>query len=526
MKHLTKDDEKREPEGHHRHDRSSIRNYRRHYSHVTMPQQRFMHSNMLAMQERFHLPSSLLSPITMLNSTIPKSTHIPVLFEMFVRNTEEPPNSVPLHSFTTLRASSPKLADIRMNDNAQLLRALPQLRSLDIGEMSSTQIIMAESTLKLMSGSLPKTAELGIQFELQSFCDLEQYEDFKCSTRFFEEGEPVDKVMEGPIEYDHHHKRLGNVQFGSRFWAVKVIEMARRLREAYECRKKAQVCGSHQDAIAAENAAREIDFEIREHFLRLTALQQLTAKQCDTGRRVNLLLICWKFEQTRRDCRGETTWRNVNVFPSQQDLAKEEALQAKLDFNELALSLSQHDSTAALQSPFGAHQNFDLNDVSTMALTSIPSEPTHTAQMYPMNNIDFTDGHIHMCLPPNIPMGTTTMMNPFIDTTVDGRAQLIYEDSQQWGQQPAYSNNYFDQSSMYTTVRSFDDGSEAHHGVHATTPFDGSQGHTGTPFDGHVGDASASFHEGVDHGFNAMETVGGAGPEQALPSIEFDDETI
>jgi hypothetical protein len=490
-----------------------------------MHHQRYMPSNMLTMQRRSHMPSSLLSPFSMLNSSIPKSTHVPVQFEMFVRNIAEPPVSGPLHSFTTLRKSNAKLADIQMNDTAQLLQTLPQLHSVGIEEVYGTQIIMAESTLKLMSGSLPKTAELGIQFELQSFCNLEEYEDFKCSTRFFEDGKPVDQAMEGPIDYDQHYKRLGNVQFGSRFWAAKVIEMARRLREAHEYRKEARRCDGRQDANSAEDAARAIDFEIRAHFLRLTALQELTAKQRSTGQKATILLVCWKFEQTTRDSRGETTWRNVTLLPSPRYSAHEEALQAKSEFDQLALSLSQHDTTMTLQAPFEAQHSFDLNDLSAMALTGLPSDHNNVAQMYQANDIDFMGGHIHMCLAPEVNMATTAMIDPFTGTSLDVRSQTMYDDSQQWTQQPSYSDSYFSQSDGYHAMRSFEDDNRIHHNHDVTTPFDENQGHTGSPFDGQEGnrhvDASASFHPRADHGFDAAEAVGAGNAEQALPSVEF-----
>jgi hypothetical protein len=483
-----------------------------------------MPSSML-LERNSHTPSSLLSTFSILNSTISKSTHVPAHFEMFVRNTVEPPNTPPLHIFTALRESNAKLADIQMNDTPQLLQRLPQLESVDPTGIHNTQIILAESTLTLMSGSLPRTAELGIQFELQSFCDLEQYEEFKCSARFFEAGKPVDKVMESPIDFDHKYKRLGNVQFGSRFWAVKVIEIARCLREAQEYRKKAQNSESGQDADAAEDAARNIEFDIHSHFLQLSALQEITAKQRGTGRNVTLLLICWKFEQAG-DSRGETTWRNVNLLPSQYQLAKEESQQAKDEFDQLALSLSQHDPTMALQSPFEAHDGFDLDDLSSIGLTGMSTEPTSAAQMYSANDVDFTSGHIHMCLAPDISMGTSATMDPFPDAAVNANSQSLYEDPQHWDQQPSYSSNYFDQNNDYHALRPYDELSVAHLGHHATTPFDGSQGHAGTPFDGHNGnggvDGTVSLHQDIDGVFNTdPDALGGGSAEQAFPSIEL-----
>jgi hypothetical protein len=483
-----------------------------------------MQSNMLASQNS-HMPSSLLPAFSTLDSAIPKSTHVPVHFEMFVRNTAEPPNTPPLHIFTALRESSAKLADIQMNDTSQLLQRLPQIEFVDPTQTHNTQIILAESTLTLMSGSLPKTAELGIQFELQSFCDLDQYEEFKCSARFFEDGKPVDKIMESSIDYDHKFKRLGNIQFGSRFWAVKVIEMARRLRDAHEYRKKARASNCQQDADSAEDAARNIEFHIRTHFLQLTALQELTARHRQTGRRVTLLLVCWKFEQARDSC-GETTWRNVNLLPPQQPLSKEESQDAKDEFEQLAFSLSQHETTMALQPSFEAHHGFDLDDLSTMAVGDMSTNPTNTAQMYSPNDDDFAGGHLDMCLAPDIPMGTSTIMDPFPDATAIGNSQPLYEDSQHWDQQPTYSSNYFDQNSGFGAIRSFDELSGGHPSHHATTPFDANQGHTGPSFDSHNGNGvigrSASFHRDIDDVFNTDPGVVGDGSaDQALPSIEL-----
>jgi hypothetical protein len=445
---------------------------------------------------------------------------------MFVRNTMEQPNSPPLHRFTTLRQSTSKLADIQMNGTAQLLRTFPQLESIDAEEIYGSQIILAESTLKLMSGSLPKTAELGIQFELQSYYDLEEYDHFKCSTRFFEDGKPVDQVMEGPIEYDQHYKRLGNVQFGSRFWAVKVIEMARRLREAHEYRKKAQTSESQQNASSAEDAAREIEFEIRAHFLRLTALQELTAKRRETGRMVTLLLVCWRFEQSMHNNCGETTWRNVNLLPppppQQQQLVKDET---KNGYEQLVLSLSHQDTSMALQQPFEDHHGFDLNEISAIELGGLPPNPSSTAQMYPPNEVDFT-GHMQISLAPDVPMdNAASLIDPFPTATESEHAHLMYEEPQQWGQASSYSNDYFDQNNAFQ-MRSFDDTGVDLHGHHSTTPFDGSTGHAGTPFDGLSGNVhvvtSASFHHEGENGFDEESgAVGCVGTEQPLPSIEF-----
>ncbi|KAF2435603.1 hypothetical protein EJ08DRAFT_345539 [Tothia fuscella] len=535
MQHLAgNEDDKR---SRNRHNRANSSVYRRPYGHSMMQHQRCLPAT-LNSTPRSQLHGGLASPFNSLSAPVSRShinTHMPFQFDMFVRNTDTDSLSAPLHNFTTLRESNAKLADIHISDTAHLFQNIPQLTSVELENLYKTQIIMAESTLKLMSGSLSKNAELGIQFELQTqaSCDLNQYENFECSTRFFEAGKPLNKVTVGPIDYDRQYNRLGNVQFGSKFWAAKVMEVARRLRESREYRKRVQGSDSREEAIALEDAARRIEYEIRAQFLALTALQELTAIRKGNGERITLLLVCWKFEQTSRNCCGETTWRNVLLIPQpqqqQQMIMKED--NPKNEFEHMDLGLSQHDTSMGLQPPFEAQQSFDLNDLSTMALVNMASDP-HNTQLYPANDVDFTGGHIHMCLAPDITMAAAVSLDPFhepLQDVSDSQSQILYDNSQQW-QPTSYSNPYFDQASTLSQLRAFTEGTAGHANIpfegnnnntHSTTPFDGTNIHTTTPFDGQNAHVVASFREGDREFAQAGASHVNDSAEEPLPSIEF-----
>jgi hypothetical protein len=531
MQHLAGNEDNRHR---HRHERGHHNIYRRQIGAAVVPHHQYLPQSVVSAAQS-HMHSTLALPFDVLDTPVPKAhlnAHIPLQFDMFVRNTNTDSLLAPLHKFTTLRESGAKLADVQISDVANIFRKLPPLASVETDVLYNTQIIMAESTLKLMWGSLAKNAELGIQFELQTqpSCDLSKYEDFRCSTRFFEAGEPLGDATVGHIEYEQHFNRLGNVQFGSKFWAGKVMEVARRLHKAREHRRKAQVSEDRQEAAAAEESARNIEFEIRAHFLSLTALQELTAKQQGSRRKVTLLLVCWKFEQAARDSCGETTWRNIIIMPppQQQQILSSKDEQPNHEFEQMALGLSQHQTSLTLQSPFEPHHGFDLNDLSTATLAGMASN-VYEPQIYSTNNVDFTGDHIHMCLGPDVSVAPAVSLHSFHDPTHEvsnGQSQVLYEHSEQW-QPISYPSSYLEHLSAFSQLRAFpvDDGHTTAQFsgsiAHATTPFYESGAHATTSFDNNVGNGTNPFREGDHGGVEAGASHITASSEDPLPSIEF-----
>lgn len=270
-----------------------------------------------------------------LSTPAPTIVHEPIHFEMFIRDSSRGESSLPLHTFTSFSHSQGRRDDIHVSDTMELCHQLPQLTSiLSSEDLTSSQIIVAESRLRLMSNQLPKGAELGIQFEVNSLCNIGIYEDFACETRFFEDGEPACEPIHGRIDYNAHFQRLGNIQFGSDFWARKVIETTQLLRRADELRNKADDLrsggldgGMSELADPLEDEARETDAEVRKLISGLTGLQEISARFKATGEKVRLFVICWNFEQMLGDGEADTIWRNITVDSSQGNIASVQQLQ-------------------------------------------------------------------------------------------------------------------------------------------------------------------------------------------------------
>jgi hypothetical protein len=251
-------------------------------------------------------------------------------------------------------------------------------------------------------------------------------------------------------------------------------------------------------------------------------LQEIKARRRDTGKTVRLLLICWKFEQTKHGAPGETTWRNIvhNIptqHPKLESLIKEEPLPQQHNaedqdhFNSMAISLSQDDTTMALQQPFNPNHGFDFSDLSTMALHGITGETSvasaaglpMTTPLYSSNDIDFTGGHIQMCLEPQVSMGAsiaTAGIDGFPHDDSSNHANVLYEQTQHWPEAaPSYTSHpYFDHGGAYS-IRGFERGD-----VHTM----------GTGF------AASDGHE-VNHGFAEVGAHQHGGADEPLASIEF-----
>ncbi|TID26642.1 TEA-domain-containing protein [Venturia nashicola] len=273
-----------------------------------------------------YTPVRSVSPIR-LSTPAPAFMHEPMHFEMFIRDNSRGESSLPLHTFTSFSQSQVRIEDLHVADTVDLCHQLPQLSSILSSEnLASSQILVAESRLRLMSDHLPKGAELGIQFEVNSLCNLGIYEDFTCETRFFEDGESACEPIHGRIDYNAHFQRMGNIQFGSDFWARKVIETAQQLRRVEELRNKAddlRSCGldggMSELADPLDDEARETEDEVRNSIRGMTGLQEISARFKATGEKVRLFIICWNFEQQVGEGEASITWRNVTIGSSSQN---------------------------------------------------------------------------------------------------------------------------------------------------------------------------------------------------------------
>jgi len=372
--------------------------------------------------------------------------HEPVHFAMFVQDKTAPEGRQHVHRITHLRHDtsghlSAREHDLIISDDRLLKEFLPALASLyDSGALTheGCQVIFARASLELWAGTIPKGAELGIQFWFasdQRVCDLERFEGFECVTSFWlerEDGLGVREVHRSAdekraVDYEEGYKRLGNVQFCSGFWAAKVVELGGKLREVGGLRRKADEADGRRERENLLRKAKQVESEIRDALERLSAVQEISARVKGAGEetRRRLIVVHWEFEQTIQGQKAEMTWRNVvflNRYRGLDTVKKEETSAASSslmtwqnDSFDSAMTIHDvnHVPNNDLIPGFGHladHQDaaFDLGALQALpSLTNFHSSagiqtPTSANQaqpsLYSANAIDFTGGHIQLCM--------------------------------------------------------------------------------------------------------------------------------
>jgi hypothetical protein len=382
------------------------------------------------------------------SSTFQPVAHEPVHFAMFVQDKTAPAGREHIHRITHLRQdssghSSAREQDLVISDERLLKEFLPALASLyDTGALTNEgcQVIFARASLELWAGTIPKGAELGIQFWFasdQRLCDLERFEGFECVTSFWREREDGLGVLEvhrsadekRAVEYEEGYKRLGNVQFCSGFWAAKVVELGGKLREVGGLRKKADEADGRKEKENLLKKAKQVESEIRDALDRLSAVQEISARVKGAGEetRRRLVVVHWEFEKTIQGQKAEMTWRNVvflNRYQGLDTVKKEEpgtvssslmAWQNEAFDSAMAIHDLSHVPNNDLISGFAHltdHQDsgFDLGALQVLpSLASFHSSasagvqtPTSANQaqpsLYSANAVDFTGGHIQLCM--------------------------------------------------------------------------------------------------------------------------------
>jgi len=379
-------------------------------------------------------------------TTFQPIAHEPIHFAMFVQDKTAPEGCQQIHRITHLRHDpsgrpSAHEKDLVISDDRLLKKFLPALTSLyDSGALTQEgcQVIFARASLELWAGTIPKGAELGIQFWFasnQRVCDLEQFEGFECVTSFWRERDDRLGVREvhrsaderKGVEYEGGYKRLGNVQFGSDFWAAKIVQLSGKLREAGGLRRKADEAESRREKENLVWRAKQVEGEIRDALERLSAVQEISARVKGAGEetRRRLLVVHWKFAQAIQPQQAEMTWRNV-VFSNQYqvlDTVKKEetgatasglmAWKADVFDSVMAINGLNHASNNGLIPGFVHLTDHEDPGLGLGALQAIPSltdvyssagvqSPTSAYQtqpsLYSANVIDFTGGHIQLCM--------------------------------------------------------------------------------------------------------------------------------
>lgn len=371
------------------------------------------------------------------------NTFKPFDFEMFVRDPhQKPPRH--LHTFTRL-PKDPKPQVIQIDNVRKWHKLYPELAFMSIESYHDCEVIVCDAPLQLMTERIPAGAELAIQLEFTSEQNLSSYDSFECRTRFYDsgslvpqsddKGNPVNQSS-APLSYDPTSRRLDTVPFGSNFWAYRLAGLAKMLREA---RNGASSTPDHDASVPSDRERTE--YRVRQSLRRLTATQEIYARAKSSANPHRILTILWRFRQTTpKDGGGggQTTWRSILHAPIPPPLpSPPDDLEDPTPYHEHE---HEHDPSHAQSSytpnhlpfdlplhPYPSFPPLDLDALSTIALDS--AFPTYApAPDFPGldsplhhgleqghdsdNDVDFTGGHISICLEPAIELGTFEGFDP------------------------------------------------------------------------------------------------------------------
>ena len=360
-------------------------------------------------------------------------------FDMFIQDKSTmPPTHI--HRITSLpssgerpRRSPAQLPDRTITSSRLLELSLPNLARLwQEGSLSpDTQVIWVKASIQFMTSKIPEHAELAIQFELSNahgsdnICELDNFDIFECETTFYQtqDGDRDSQQLyqsRKSLEYDREYKRLGNVPFGSEFWARRFMETGTKLREVQRIRKKPSTMTSSRQTDPAREA-RQLEQQVRDSVSKLTAVQEIFGIQTgpgDSKTSLKLLVACWSFEQAASGREGEMTWQNV-ILPPLVDSAvhfgeptsQATSFASSIGVDQkhqghddlLALQLPNHVGYAAMSHPTGFEPQSSLDfNLSPLQPLQIPplNVVSHdlSATLCSANGVDFAGGHIQLCL--------------------------------------------------------------------------------------------------------------------------------
>jgi hypothetical protein len=426
---------------------------------------------------------------------------------MSIQDLDAPTQARVIHEFTSLRRQA-QLSSITAPKIERLLADYHQLTEFSHAELLRTQIISAAATVRLVSSKLPSESSVVVCFRLSNAGNLNRYDKFQCRVRFYEQGKPVsfkakrkdsqgfststyeDTEVTDDVEYDASKRELGNVYFGSEFWAHKLGQTISQLKQANALSERAAKLEVEQ-AMKDENKAKELKTKLVTTFTDLTALQEISATVRSTGESERVLLICWKFELcVDEKLSGETTWRNIIVDHAPSLVASDAAMSGATPYmtppvvKEKSLNhetwaddvMDMNDTTAVvaatLQQPFDPTQTYVFPDFSTITMQSLPTTATTEAegqlssQFYSDNNFDFSGGHMQLNIEQQVPQAQIDLLDSFQShVSPIENPGVLYDQNSNWHRMQ-YPDPYFGQAhnnNTYNVVQTYNQ--------HEDTPF-------------------------------------------------------
>ncbi|KAI9659964.1 MAG: hypothetical protein M1821_001316 [Bathelium mastoideum] len=180
-----------------------------------------------------------------------------------------------------------------------------------------------KADLNIITDPLPKGAELGITLDYTGKIENISQCTLRSRTRFFEDeavlkfvrdGELTDAVT-GLVEYDGDDSLvLGNVSFGSTFWARRLHELAQTLRSQHRLPTPRDDCSEDsKDAISSHVQTRNTSEHVDTALRRLCAVQEIFAYPQNSSEPVQLVLVStWHFTKSRNGEQAASTWQRLH----------------------------------------------------------------------------------------------------------------------------------------------------------------------------------------------------------------------
>jgi transcriptional enhancer factor len=212
-------------------------------------------------------------------------------------------NKDPVHHYAQL--SNPiRQQDLHVTDTTSWHKQYPELNFHRTDELKDRHVLVCDSSIKIMTEVPHKSDKLAIDFVLKSSHDIDVFEPLQSRTRFYDSGVLVDQYDEQKPEYQAETGRLF-MPFGSKFWAERLYTLGKSLRDA------------RMSELAGVRARAETD--VRRSLQYMTAVQDISSANRETGEQHCFLTVLWRFNQTKSaNEAGKMMWRVVNFTQPQQ----------------------------------------------------------------------------------------------------------------------------------------------------------------------------------------------------------------